>query len=495
MKPKKPPVVTAIVPAYNELPRIDDVLKFLLDSPDVDSVICVDDGSTDGTSAMITDRFPAVKLITLAENTGKGNAMVEGILHATGDVVLFVDADLIGLTHAHIHALLTPLLRGEADVVISARDYWLDNVFFRALSGERAYFKRDLLPLLDAMRPLRFKVEIFLNHAFHQKRVQSILLSGVSNPFKWKKTGLPKAIKSDWNALGDILDHILEQPSPLSFFYKSYIKHFYLPHHAEGKKHAAQKAIITAEMLKKKISVVIPTYNEEDYIGKTLDALNAQTLKPYEIIVVDNNCVDKTVEIARARGARIVHEPAQGMTPARNAGFNAARGDIIARTDADTIVDKHWIENICRHMTAGAEAVTGPILMDAPLLQTNANAVQALLIMLRLVFGYSMWFGPNMAFTKALWEKAKHHITIDDKAVHEDIDLARAVNKYVVIAFMPDVRVTSSTRRMRDNPSSFFVEYQMRMWKMAARYQKAELDKTLAKLKTALQKEVFTDEW
>lgn len=146
-------------------------------------------------------------------------------------------------------------------------------------------------------------------------------------------------------------------------------------------------------------------------------------------------------------------------------------------------------------MTAGAEAVTGPILMDAPLLQTNANAVQALLIMLRLVFGYSMWFGPNMAFTKALWEKAKHHITIDDKAVHEDIDLARAVNKYAVIAFMPDVRVTSSTRRMRDNPSSFFVEYQMRMWKMAARYQKAELDKTLAKLKTALQKEVFTDEW
>jgi glycosyltransferase involved in cell wall biosynthesis len=95
-----------------------------------------------------------------------------------------------------------------------------------------------------------------------------------------------------------------------------------------------------------KISVVIPAYNEEKYIGKCLQSVLDQEEKPDEIIVVDNNCTDKTVEIAQKFGARIVKERKQGMIFARNAGFNAAQYEIIARTDADATLPKDWVSKI-----------------------------------------------------------------------------------------------------------------------------------------------------
>ena len=72
-----------------------------------------------------------------------------------------------------------------------------------------------------------------------------------------------------------------------------------------------------------------------------------QTVKPYEIIVVDNNCSDTTVDIAKCfEGIKIVSEPRQGLTYARDCGFNTATGDILARIDADTVVPKNWVERV-----------------------------------------------------------------------------------------------------------------------------------------------------
>ena len=63
-----------------------------------------------------------------------------------------------------------------------------------------------------------------------------------------------------------------------------------------------------------KVSVVIPSYNEEKYIGRCLEGIALQIEKPDEVIVVDNNCTDKTVEIAEKFGATIIKEKKQGMT-------------------------------------------------------------------------------------------------------------------------------------------------------------------------------------
>ncbi len=96
-----------------------------------------------------------------------------------------------------------------------------------------------------------------------------------------------------------------------------------------------------------KLSVVIPAYNEERFIGKLLTSLKSQTFPyPFEIIVVDNDSTDKTADIAKKFGALIVKEKKRGYSFACNAGFYKAKGEIIARADADYIVPENWLYNI-----------------------------------------------------------------------------------------------------------------------------------------------------
>src|SRR5579862_4899909 len=87
-----------------------------------------------------------------------------------------------------------------------------------------------------------------------------------------------------------------------------------------------------------RFSIIIPCHNEANFIADTLDSLNNQdTTVAFEIIVVDNNCSDETVTIAQRYGARIVTEQKAGVCFARQAGTQAAKGQIIVSTDADTI--------------------------------------------------------------------------------------------------------------------------------------------------------------
>jgi glycosyltransferase involved in cell wall biosynthesis len=85
------------------------------------------------------------------------------------------------------------------------------------------------------------------------------------------------------------------------------------------------------------ISVVIPAYNSELYIRETLASISAQTTSVDEIIVVDNNCTDDTVAIAREMGATVIKENRQNISASRNAGIRAARNDWIALLDHDDL--------------------------------------------------------------------------------------------------------------------------------------------------------------
>src|SRR3990170_5274074 len=95
-----------------------------------------------------------------------------------------------------------------------------------------------------------------------------------------------------------------------------------------------------------RVSLIIPVYNEEESIVKCLESIVNQEEKPDEIIVVDNNCTDKTAEIAQKFGARIVKEKKQGMIYTRNTGFDSAQYEILAKTDADAILPSNWISKI-----------------------------------------------------------------------------------------------------------------------------------------------------
>jgi len=96
----------------------------------------------------------------------------------------------------------------------------------------------------------------------------------------------------------------------------------------------------------KKVSVVIPAYNEESYIGACLNSLANQTLdrRDYEIVVVDGGSEDETVDIAREYADNVIIQHSKGVGGARNDGVEVSSGEIVAMTDADIILPCNWLE-------------------------------------------------------------------------------------------------------------------------------------------------------
>ncbi len=100
-----------------------------------------------------------------------------------------------------------------------------------------------------------------------------------------------------------------------------------------------------------KASIIIPTMNEEASIGEVLDAVNksmSDYTREYEILVVDTNSKDRTVEIAKSKGAKIIDEPRRGYGRAYKTGFENAKGDFIATLDADCTYPAEDIPRIMR---------------------------------------------------------------------------------------------------------------------------------------------------
>ena len=217
-----------------------------------------------------------------------------------------------------------------------------------------------------------------------------------------------------------------------------------------------------------RISVVIPAYNEEKYIQACLESLMKQTKKPFEIIVVNNNSTDNTAKIARSfDGVDVINAKVQGITPTRNAGFNAAKGDIIARTDADTLVPEDWIEHIERLFTKNVvDAVSGPaIYYDSPI-QSDAF-IKFFFWMSKVLFGHPILFGPNTAITSDTWHTVKKITCPDDSKVHEDLDLSIHIARLgKKILYDSSLIVKCSARRIIRRPQSFFIEYSFRYFRM-----------------------------
>jgi glycosyltransferase involved in cell wall biosynthesis len=112
-----------------------------------------------------------------------------------------------------------------------------------------------------------------------------------------------------------------------------------------------------------RFSVVIPCYNEGDYISETINSLRAQSFGgSFEIIVVDNNCTDDTAELARSLGARVVGEARLGVCNARQTGTEISHGDIVVSADADTIYPTDWLDNVDKSFRGDDRvvAVAGP---------------------------------------------------------------------------------------------------------------------------------------
>lgn len=199
-----------------------------------------------------------------------------------------------------------------------------------------------------------------------------------------------------------------------------------------------------------RVSVVIPVYNEAAALPACLDALAAQTVPPLEVIVVDNNSSDDSVAVAaRYPFVKVLHEPRQGVVYARSCGFDAVRGEIIGRIDADTEVPPDWIASLQKQFAANSEliALMGRMRYGYGALGAVVNWFDHFWRgrMSRLLTPAVPLQGANMALRKSDWEKVKPHLC--QGPGHEDMDLSFHLSKLGQTAYLPEVRALIACRQ------------------------------------------------
>ncbi|MEX0617111.1 MAG: glycosyltransferase [Candidatus Woykebacteria bacterium] len=207
------------------------------------------------------------------------------------------------------------------------------------------------------------------------------------------------------------------------------------------------------------ISVVIPAFNEEKYLPKCLESLRSQDYPNdnYEIIVVDNNSTDGTVKVAEKYGARVIGCQVQGVSVSRQAGGQAAFGEIIAGTDSDTIVAPNWLSIIEKSfkdpkvaaITAGAEFHSTGLIN-----KTLAKYGFPFFMQLQFLLGKPALNGFSFAIKKETFDKiGGFNLKL---ASAEDVDLGIRASKEGKVLYVPELKVYTSARRMEKSRIKFF---------------------------------------
>ncbi|NOZ82759.1 MAG: glycosyltransferase [Euryarchaeota archaeon] len=195
------------------------------------------------------------------------------------------------------------------------------------------------------------------------------------------------------------------------------------------------------------LSVVVPAYNEERYIEACLRSIRAQSMD-VELVVVDNGSEDATPRIAEEYADRVVYEPRRGVAFARDAGWRHAKGELVAFTDADTVVPETWAELMSGALSA-ADAAYGPVYL------ADGSAVEKLLarygftafLWVHSILGMPHFSGQNFGVRRSLLELAGgFNLSIE---VGEDFELSRRLRKLGRVVFVPQMHVYTSSRRLR----------------------------------------------
>ena len=205
------------------------------------------------------------------------------------------------------------------------------------------------------------------------------------------------------------------------------------------------------------ITVVIPTYNEEKNIERCLRALNEQTIprEDFEIIVVDGQSGDRTIEIAQRYADKVIQQVSKGVGGARNDGARLGRGDIIVTTDADCIPYSEWLEVVLeRFEKEDVVAVTG--VLD-PLDHEGLNTYEAYLYEalfwisnhLLTVFAWTGYYhlcGANSAFLREAFLEIGGY---QDLPYSDDVEIFKRLKPKGKMVLDHRMRVNYSIRRIK----------------------------------------------
>ncbi|GAB3592681.1 Putative glycosyltransferase EpsH [Corynebacterium faecale] len=214
------------------------------------------------------------------------------------------------------------------------------------------------------------------------------------------------------------------------------------------------------------LTIVIPCLNDAELLRDCLASINAQTIAPDEIIVVDNGSTDNSVQIAEEAGATVVHEARRGITWASAAGYNAAGGEVIVRIDADCTLhpdylarihetwDRALLDTTSSSKTASSKtvvALTGVGSFDLPgqLGERIADFyLGAYRWASRQALGHNPIFGSNCSISRTWWEEVRDDIDLSNTFVHEDMYFSFFVRPHETVWFQKDLTVMMDPRAL-----------------------------------------------
>ncbi len=183
---------SVLIPAFNEAANVAYVVA-VARAAALGPVLVVDDGSSDATDQIA--RYAGAEVLTLPKNQGKGGAVVAGAAYLQTDVVVLLDADLLGLTPQHVRTLAVPVTSGTAEMTrgVFSGGRWRTTAAQRLtpqLSGQRGVLRRKLLEV-EGLAESRYGIEVAITE--HAKRcrwrVVDVPLPGVSQVMKEEKRG------------------------------------------------------------------------------------------------------------------------------------------------------------------------------------------------------------------------------------------------------------------------------------------------------------------
>lgn len=196
------------------------------------------------------------------------------------------------------------------------------------------------------------------------------------------------------------------------------------------------------------VSVVIPAYNEEKYITRCLEALKHQSFKNFETLVVIQGS-DRTAAICKSYGCCLIFQKTPSISLARATGFAAAKGQIIASTDADSQPCPDWIKSIAA-LAANPKyvGITGPTpyISHSPSARLVSLYFLFISFIFRTLFNYVIIWGNNFAVKKSVYRQTTgfdSHLNI-----FEDMDIGNKIRRFGQIKFSSNVSVFVSARRL-----------------------------------------------
>lgn len=180
--------------------------------------------------------------------------------------------------------------------------------------------------------------------------------------------------------------------------------------------------------MKYKVSIIIPCFNESQYLSNCLETLSKQSLMPDEVIICDNASTDGTIKIAKKfhkkLPLKIISQPIKGIIPTVEKAWRQSIGDIVVRTDADARFPKDWLEKLISHFytdpdlkAAGGNWDSWDGGLFAKYLMKIAFPVGD--IFFPLFRGFKLLVGPNMAFRRTSLQKINGFI-LDNSDLPED---------------------------------------------------------------------------